>query len=359
MPETPSDFHDAIQTEKRGKISNLADSFSKSKRPSEEDVREFFASRNVDPETVAEFFRLRGESAGRIDGSFPQIRFEERSAETVQEILDAFPEGFKSPEELMTAICAYVRHKMHYDALTVLFTIPEGDESAISARLAFANPRAKFAVSAKSHDALLNFVMNVRMNGSYTPRETAMLTEFSASAYDPKWLGEQLKKPEFRALLDKIAKRSGNFVFNAESEGLLRTNEKASREVFEILNSVKVGVCRDFAMLAKRIYEKMAPERFPESEAIYVNNYEKRHAYVLLAYKDAEGKMQKAYYDPTSFITGGKLRQEKKRNLRERQGGLGEERRKLKSVSRRDGERKEFVRRLSFFREWAYLAQKA
>lgn len=83
----------------------------------------------------------------------------------------------------------------------------------------------------------------------------------------------------------------------------MRTNENVSRDIDTVLNTVKVGVCRDFAMITKKIYEKMSKDTFPDSEAIYVSNFAKKHAYILLAY-EKDGKTEKRYFDPTTFITG-------------------------------------------------------
>jgi len=56
-------------------------------------------------------------------------------------------------------------------------------------------------------------------------------------------------------------------------------------------------------MMTKKIYEKMSKDIFPDSEAIYVSNFAKKHAYILLAY-EKDGKTEKRYFDPTTFITG-------------------------------------------------------
>lgn len=57
-------------------------------------------------------------------------------------------------------------------------------------------------------------------------------------------------------------------------------------------------------MMSKKIYEKMSKDTFPNSEAIYVNNLDERHAYILLAQETPDGKILKHYFDPTSYITG-------------------------------------------------------
>jgi hypothetical protein len=61
-------------------------------------------------------------------------------------------------------------------------------------------------------------------------------------------------------------------LYSTEAGGILRTNENASRDISTMLNTVKVWVCRDFAMMSKKIYEKMSKDTFPNSEAIYMRN---------------------------------------------------------------------------------------
>lgn len=51
----------------------------------------------------------------------------------------------------------------------------------------------------------------------------------------------------------------------------------------------------------------MSKDIFPDSEAIYVSNLSDHHAYVLLAYEKPDGTIEKHYFDPTSYITGGPL----------------------------------------------------
>ncbi|MDQ1344469.1 MAG: hypothetical protein QG650_1191 [Patescibacteria group bacterium] len=237
-------------------------------------------------------------------GSFPQLKFDKNSDAVVKEILRAVPEGLKSPEDLMYLISGYVRSKMSYDVLTVVFDKPGEERYADMIRTALSNPNAKFAISKQADGNLQTFVMNVMNNGRYGPREDAMLRELSIHGNDVSWLKEQVVKPEFRALMEKVVARNGGQLYQSEKGGILRVNEGASREVATMLDDVKVGVCRDFAMLVKRIYEKIAPGLFPNSEAVYVCNYEKRHSYVMLAFEDKNGKIQKIYFDPTFYITG-------------------------------------------------------
>lgn len=219
----------------------------------------------------------------------------------------AMPEGFKNPEQLLTLVCAYVKHKMSYDSLTVMFNLDPNDESAIMARMALKNPEAKFAISPEVLRNLQSFMANLQVNALYLPEEKQMMTEIHLNAHDKNWIADKLADPKFRQLIQKMLRQSGRHIHDASFYGILRTNESVSRDAHEVLNTVKVGVCRDFAMLAKRIYEKLSPNLFPDSEAIYVSNLEKRHAYLLLAYQGKDGKMVKKYFDPTSFITGGGL----------------------------------------------------
>lgn len=73
---------------------------------------------------------------------------------------------------------------------------------------------------------------------------------------------------------------------------------------------LKVGTCREFAMICKRIYEFMKKKIsaiFPHSEMIYIINPEDGHAYNMLIYKDAEGAIHKRYYDLSSYALGSPI----------------------------------------------------
>lgn len=302
--ESKRNFHDALLSEKRARLSNLPKTPEGKPVFDESAVREFFRERNVNPDTVAEFFRIHEKGGDYLEGLFPQMKFDKDSDSVVREILSAAPEGLKSPEELMYLVSGYVRSKMSYDLLTVMFDKPGEERYADTIRAALSNPNAKFAVSKKATENLQAFVTNVMNNGRYGPREDAMFRELSVRGNDASWLRKKVAEPEFRALMEKVVSRNGGQLYQSEKGGILRVNEGASREVATILNEVRVGVCRDFAMLVKRIYEKIAPSLFPNSEAVYVCNYEKRHSYVMLAFEDSDGKVRKLYFDPTSLITG-------------------------------------------------------
>ncbi|MDP2103627.1 MAG: hypothetical protein Q8K26_01750, partial [Candidatus Gracilibacteria bacterium] len=274
----------------------------------EETVRKFFEDKNINPETISNLFQSNKKGADYLEGMYPQLQFENHAEEIMSDIRNSSPNGFTSPTDLLSAIAKHIRGKMSYDMLTVLFEKPGEENYASMIRQTMSNPSAKFAVSSKEKDGLMYFCANLQANGNFSPSEREILTDISIYGKDINWLREKaVKDPKFINLLKKITKQYGAFLHNSKHEGILRTNENTSRDIHTVLNTVRVGVCRDFAIMTKKIYEKMAKETFPDSEAIYVNNIAKRHAYILLAY-EKDGKIEKHYFDPTTFITGGSLR---------------------------------------------------
>lgn len=69
------------------------------------------------------------------------------------------------------------------------------------------------------------------------------------------------------------------------------------------LNTLKVGVCRHYSMIAKKIFEAIAPDHFADSELLYVCNHSTQHAYNLLLFENEKGEIEKQYIDITMFIT--------------------------------------------------------
>lgn len=309
MAESTENFHTKIQEMKHESLKNL---------PKEggfpiventfgtQEVQDFFKDKDVNPETIAALFNATKKNCDYLEGMFPQLSFEKNSDKIMTEIREmGKPEGFKNPDELMAAIAVYIKRNMSYDLLTVLFTKPGEEDYTNKLRQTLDNPRAKFTMSSQQIANLQYFTLNLSNDPNITVRESEMLKEMSIKSWDITWLQNQvMKNTSFRNLLDKITKQNGLRLYSSEYGGILRTNERVSRNVDTMLSTVKVGVCRDFAMMSKKIYEKMAKDTFPNSEAIYVNNLAKRHAYVLLAYEKPDGKMEKHYFDPTAYITG-------------------------------------------------------
>lgn len=237
---------------------------------------------------------------------FPQLNFDKNSEKIMADIQEmGKPEGFKTPNELLTAIAIYIKKNMSYDLLTVLFTKPDEEEYTNIIRKTLDNPNAKFAISSEQIKQLQYFTINVSIVDGISRRESEILKEMSIKSWDINWLrGQVMNNGQFRNLLDKISKKYGARLYSSEAGGILRSNENASRDISTKLDTVKVGVCRDFAMMSKKIYEKISKDTFPNSEAIYVSNLKAQHAYILLAQETPDGKIRKQYFDPTSYITG-------------------------------------------------------
>ena len=305
------DFHAKIDAEKHKRIRNLSREkegfFGGGRDFDEEAVRRFFESKNVNPETIANFFQANKKNGDHLEGMFPQLEFENNSEKIMSEIRESAPNGFRSPDDLLVAIAKHIRSKMSYDLLTVLFDKPGEENYTNMIRQTMRSPNAKFAISNKEKDNLMYFSVNLQTNGRFSPREREIITNMSIYGRDMHWLRDQaVNNPEFQKLLKKISSQYGAFLYNSQKEWILRTNENVSRDIDAVLNTIKVGVCRDFAMMTKKIYEKMSKDIFPDSEAIYVSNFAKKHAYILLAY-EKDGKTEKRYFDPTTFITGWSL----------------------------------------------------
>lgn len=302
-------FHTNIQKLKRASLNNLPNSSNTNQEKEMfniKDVQDFFKEKNINPETIATLFKTSGKSWDYLHWMFPQLNFDKNSEKIMADIQEmGKPEGFKTPNELLTAIAIYIKKNMSYDLLTVLFTKTDEEEYTIMIRKTLDNPNAKFTISSKQIEQLQHFTINLLNNNSFSRREWEMLKEMSIRSWDIGWLRDQvINNGQFRNLLDKIGKQNGNHLYNSESGGILRSNENASRDISTMLDSVKVGVCRDFAMMSKKIYEKMSKDTFPNSEAIYVSNLKAQHAYILLVQEMPEGKILKHYFDPTSYITG-------------------------------------------------------
>lgn len=307
---TKNDFFTEIQQEKRNHITNLSqgkEGLFESPDFDEEAVRQYFADKNVNPKTIADFFKASGKGKAYLEWQFPQLQFEKNTEETIASIKKLRPEGFKDPKDLMIAISQYIRNNMSYDLLTVLFAPPEGTDYPDFIKQALQNPQAKFDMSKQEEDQLKYLAMNIQINSHYNAKNDAMLMKMIGA--NKEWLRHQaMNDDDFQVLLQTIGKYYGYFLYNSYNSGSLQINEQTSRDVTEMLDTVRVGVCRDFAMMAKKIYEKMAKEQFADSEAIYVSNLAQKHAYVLLAY-EKDGKIEKQYFDPTAFITWWSLLQ--------------------------------------------------
>lgn len=205
----------------------------------------------------------------------------------------------------MTIIGEYVHGKMSYDLLQVLFTNPNKEQAYNEiVGQALGNKQAKYAISQDEKDNLSSFYMNLRINGNFSPNETSLITELSIHSGDANWLREQATtNSTMERFIQKLTTRYGALLYGSTYGGILSLNQNKSRDVYEVLNNIHVGVCRDFAMIIKQIYAELSPELFPDSEVIYVENYAEHHAYNLLIY-EKDGKIHKEYYDPTSLIIG-------------------------------------------------------
>lgn len=307
------DFHAKIDAEKHARVGNLSrdkGGFFGGRDFDEGTVRKFFEDKKVNPETIADFFRANDKGWDYLEGMFPQLEFENNSEKIMSEIRESAPNGFTSPDHLMVTIAQYIKSKMSYDLLTVLFEKPGEEDYTNMIRRTMSNPNAKFGMSNHEKEQFDYFVINSQMNMHSTvrlnSREQEMIADLSTYGRDINWLKQKtMSDPSFWKLLRKL-KWNGRTLYDSGQYGILRANEKVSRDVYAMLNTVRVGVCRDFAMMTKKIYEKMSKDTFPDSEAIYVSNFAQKHAYILLAYEKDE-KTEKRYFDPTTFITGWSL----------------------------------------------------
>jgi hypothetical protein len=113
-----------------------------------------------------------------------------------------------------------------------------------------------------------------------------------------KYIKDNYKNSEFRKFLLNF------MTFHNE---LRLQNDTRLREVNQILNEVKVWVCRHFSVIMKEIYNEIVKNwdqvKFSqESTMIYVSNDSEQHAYNLLIYEDKDKIDKKVYIDMTSFI---------------------------------------------------------
>jgi len=87
-----------------------------------------------------------------------------------------------------------------------------------------------------------------------------------------------------------------------------------TQEITEILNDVKIWVCRHYSMMAKVIFAKMTEKHFSslpdKPELIYVMNNWISHAYNLLIWDDEHWITHKEYFDITTYIIWDKLERE-------------------------------------------------
>ena len=309
-------FHTNIQELKRASLNNLPNESDNSPEKAVfeiKTVQDFFKGKDINPETIATLFKTSRKSWDHLQWMFPQLNFEKNSEKIIAEIREmGEPKGFKTPGELLAAIAVYIKKNMSYDLLTVLFTNPWNEEYTNILRKTLDNPNAKFDISSEQIAQLQYFALNLSTNSGFSRRESDMIKEMSRKSWDIRWLRDQvMNNSQFRNLLEKIGKQNGDRLYSTEAGGILRTNENASRDISTMLNTVKVWVCRDFAMMSKKIYEKMSKDTFPNSEAIYVSNLKSQHAYILLAYEKPDGTIEKRYFDPTAYITGWPLQVER------------------------------------------------
>ena len=107
------------------------------------------------------------------------------------------------------------------------------------------------------------------------------------------------------------AKESGNPLFIYETDNYDNTSN-----IMKYINELKLGVCRHYSMIAKKIYEVIAPSYFPDSELLYVCNHKTKHAYNILLYENKNREIEKQYVDITLFITGNSLLRDEKDVIR-------------------------------------------
>ena len=65
-------------------------------------------------------------------------------------------------------------------------------------------------------------------------------------------------------------------------------------------------------MIAKKLYEAIAPDLFPDSELLYVCNHATQHSYNLLLFENEAGAIEKQYVDITQLILGNNLFKDEK-----------------------------------------------
>lgn len=217
------DFHTKIDAEKHKRIGNLSREkegfFGGGRDFDEEAVRRFFESKNVNPETIANFFQANKKNGDHLEGMFPQLEFENNSEKIMSEIRESAPNGFRSPDDLLATIAQYIKSKMSYDLLTVLFDKPGEENYTNMIRQTMRSPNAKFAISNKEKDNLMYFSVNLQTNGRFSPREGEIITNMSIYGKDIHWLRDQaVNNPEFQKLLKKISSQYGAFLYNSQKE---------------------------------------------------------------------------------------------------------------------------------------------
>ena len=102
--------------EKESRLHN----FAQDNYVSEEKILSYFKHRQINVETIRSYLKnIENQSENRVDGSFPDILFNKKKQEVLNEImnLESRNDNFESPEELMNVVESYILENMSYDML--------------------------------------------------------------------------------------------------------------------------------------------------------------------------------------------------------------------------------------------------
>lgn len=366
MPENfnnKSEFDNRVEAERQSRIGRLADTnlnkFNKLK-PSE--ITSFFKENKVSMESVRRFLNEKfwngspsnKEALKVTDSCVTLLSLNEWKQEIIAEILKKWP--FNSPEKLVEAIAEYMKAKLKYNWLIMLdlIDISYGDyidkavwdgkltqerlniifkiikalwikDKNIKNEIIIANKQSnkqkikdilykaffdyfwdKIDLTQYHLDLFKNVISEHKdENGEI---QAPYLEPFISDIDDickkndlkalNKYIKDNYKNSEFRKFLLNF------MTFHNE---LRLQNDTRLREVNQILNEVKVWVCRHFSVIMKEIYNEIVKNwdqvKFSqESTMIYVSNDSEQHAYNLLIYEDKDKIDKKVYIDMTSFI---------------------------------------------------------
>lgn len=366
MTEVNNTFSESINEEKMDRIYNLPNP-TKSNRDMNTFL-DFFEKKWVNISTIRKFLDkeltwtvIAKDKENIIEWLVTQLSLNDWKEIIISSILEKWP--FNDPKDLIKTIAEYIKNKMHYDWVTALFSIRDLEQS-ITWKYIFGDKipddnlaklisgfrkrwinldektenemkksNENWNLSNELYLLLIDYIWNedyIWFNQYHLNLFWEIINDLKTkvSIQDLPW-DFQLHINEIISFIElNDIKWFTDYFYSQFRENVWFRNFLVwlyqdgkyhqlltiwnNSEVINMLEEVKTWVCRHYSVIMREIYNEIVKNKewinFSwESTMLYVLNYERRHAYNILAYEWLNWNIEKKYLDITSFIGWGAL----------------------------------------------------
>lgn len=308
-------FADYIQKEKQNRVKHIKTPEIKTwVEIFSSDAKAYFQNKDINAQTINQYIKTIGVSTNvRV----PEYLFWKDKAKIIKEIESKWP--FISPENLVQTIADFIKSNLKYDWISFLTQIDRIRDETSSYKSLSASEIVqkeydkKLYVSEwqrkalKKHAAKRIEELHQEKNKISWVVDANIIKAINAYTLilntTSKNKPEQLDSNWINTLTWAL-----NFLWSENGDWYLqKVNDVILWNIYEIsdqLNEMKVWVCRHFAMIAKILYQTIAPknEFWKKSELLYALWSEKTHARNQLIRQDDSWFFHQKTYDITRYI---------------------------------------------------------